>query len=45
VQTNQSLLSKEGAIQVFKSEISGASLPGLVGQLQFEVVPHRLKTE
>ncbi|MEN9780127.1 MAG: hypothetical protein RL014_1275 [Pseudomonadota bacterium] len=38
-------LGEEGAIQVFKPEAGGAMLLGAVGQLQFEVVQHRLKTE
>ncbi len=38
-------LGEEGAIQVFKPEIGGPMLLGAVGQLQFEVVQHRLKTE
>lgn len=37
-------LGEEGAIQVFRPQ-SGALLLGAVGQLQFEVVVHRLKTE
>jgi peptide chain release factor 3 len=38
-------LGEEGAIQVFKPEIGGPMLLGAVGQLQFEVVQHRLKAE
>ncbi|KAA0889602.1 peptide chain release factor 3 [Pusillimonas sp. ANT_WB101] len=39
-------LGEEGAIQVFRPEIAGGTLLlGAVGQLQFEVVAHRLKTE
>ena len=38
-------LGEEGAIQVFKPEMGGAMLLGAVGQLQFEVVQHRLKAE
>jgi peptide chain release factor 3 len=38
-------LGEEGAIQVFKPEMGGNFLLGAVGQLQFEVVQHRLKTE
>ena len=38
-------LGEEGAIQVFKPEVGGPMLLGAVGQLQFEVVQHRLKTE
>jgi len=38
-------LGEEGAIQVFKPEAGGNMLLGAVGQLQFEVAQHRLKTE
>jgi len=38
-------LGEEGAIQVFRPEAGGNMLLGAVGQLQFEVVQHRLKTE
>ncbi len=38
-------LGEEGAIQVFKPDMGGAMLLGAVGQLQFEVVQHRLKAE
>jgi peptide chain release factor 3 len=38
-------LGEEGAIQVFKPEVGGPMLLGAVGQLQFEVVQHRLKAE
>jgi peptide chain release factor 3 len=38
-------LGEEGAIQVFRPEMGGAMLLGAVGQLQFEVVQHRLKAE
>jgi peptide chain release factor 3 len=38
-------LGEEGAIQVFKPETGGNMLLGAIGQLQFEVVQHRLKTE
>ncbi|MDM0032606.1 peptide chain release factor 3 [Variovorax sp. J22P271] len=38
-------LGEEGAIQVFRPEVGGPMLLGAVGQLQFEVVQHRLKTE
>ena len=38
-------LGEEGAIQVFKPDVGGNMLLGAVGQLQFEVVQHRLKTE
>src|SRR4029079_7021664 len=38
-------LGEEGAIQVSRPEVGGAVLLGAVGQLQFEVVQHRLKAE
>ena len=38
-------LGEEGAIQVFKPDMGGNMLLGAVGQLQFEVVQHRLRTE
>ena len=38
-------LGEEGAIQVFRPQMGGAMLLGAVGQLQFEVVQHRLKGE
>ncbi|WP_423457119.1 peptide chain release factor 3 [Ottowia sp. VDI28] len=38
-------LGEEGAIQVFRPEAGGNMLLGAVGQLQFEVVQHRLGTE
>jgi peptide chain release factor 3 len=38
-------LGEEGAIQVFRPEMGGSMLLGAVGQLQFEVVQHRLKAE
>jgi peptide chain release factor 3 len=38
-------LGEEGAIQVFRPEVGGPMLLGAVGQLQFEVVQHRLKAE
>lgn len=38
-------LGEEGAIQVFRPQTGGAMLLGAVGQLQFEVVQHRLKAE
>ena len=38
-------LGEEGAIQVFRPEAGGSMLLGAVGQLQFEVVQHRLKAE
>ena len=38
-------LGEEGAIQVFESLVDNGLLLGAVGQLQFEVVAHRLATE
>lgn len=38
-------LGEEGAIQVFRPHVGGPMLLGAVGQLQFEVVQHRLRTE
>ena len=38
-------LGEEGAIQVFRPILGTVLLLGAVGQLQFEVVAHRLKTE
>ena len=38
-------LGEEGAIQVFRPTVGGSMLLGAVGQLQFEVVQHRLKAE
>jgi peptide chain release factor 3 len=38
-------LGEEGAIQVFRPATGGDMMLGAVGQLQFEVVQHRLKTE
>jgi peptide chain release factor 3 len=38
-------LGEEGAIQVFRPVAGSLMLLGAVGQLQFEVVAHRLKTE
>ncbi len=38
-------LGEEGAIQVFRPMVGGAMLLGAIGQLQFEVVQHRLKSE
>ena len=38
-------LGEEGAIQVFKPEAGGNMLLGAVGQLQIEVVQHRLNNE
>ncbi|HEU0229118.1 MAG TPA: peptide chain release factor 3 [Burkholderiaceae bacterium] len=46
LRTGLTQLGEEGAIQVFRPEITGgALLLGAVGQLQFEVVAHRLLTE
>jgi peptide chain release factor 3 len=38
-------LGEEGAIQVFRPHADNALLLGAVGQLQFDVVAHRLRTE
>jgi peptide chain release factor 3 len=38
-------LGEEGAIQVFRPHLGGALILGAIGQLQFEVVAHRLKHE
>jgi peptide chain release factor 3 len=38
-------LGEEGAIQVFRPLMGSLTLLGAVGELQFEVVAHRLKTE
>ncbi|MDB5820643.1 MAG: prfC, partial [Rhizobacter sp.] len=38
-------LGEEGAIQVFRPIASSMLLLGAVGQLQFEVVAHRLEFE
>ncbi len=38
-------LGEEGAIQVFRPQLGGSLLLGAVGQLQFEVVLHRLEHE
>ena len=38
-------LGEEGAIQVFDSGLGNSLLLGAVGQLQFEVVAHRLQSE
>ena len=38
-------LGEEGAIQVFRPHVGGNMLLGAIGQLQFEVVQHRLKGE
>src|SRR5690606_22240865 len=45
LRTGLTQLGEEGAIQVFRPAMGGALLLGAVGQLQFEVVAHRLKTE
>jgi peptide chain release factor 3 len=45
LRTGLTQLGEEGAIQVFRPEGGGTMLLGAVGQLQFEVVSHRLKTE
>jgi len=38
-------LGEEGAIQVFRPHVGGLLLLGAIGQLQFEVVAHRLEHE
>ncbi|MEO8299980.1 MAG: peptide chain release factor 3 [Burkholderiales bacterium] len=38
-------LGEEGAIQVFTPAVGGSLMLGAIGQLQFEVVLHRLKSE
>nr|ALP32094.1 putative peptide chain release factor [uncultured Gallionellaceae bacterium] len=38
-------LGEEGAVQVFEPLVDNTPLIGAVGQLQFEVVEHRLKSE
>jgi peptide chain release factor 3 len=38
-------LGEEGAVQVFEPFVESTPLLGAVGQLQFEVVEHRLRTE
>ena len=46
LRTGLTQLGEEGAIQVFRPEATGgALLLGAIGQLQFEVVAQRLKTE
>jgi peptide chain release factor 3 len=45
LQTGLAQLGEEGAIQVFRPDAGGLMLLGAIGQLQFEVVQHRLKAE
>ena len=45
LRTGLTQLGEEGAIQVFWPHLGGSLLLGAIGQLQFEVVAHRLKTE
>ena len=45
LRTGLAQLGEEGAIQVFRPMLGGTLLLGAVGQLQFEVVAHRLKHE
>ena len=45
LRTGLAQLGEEGAIQVFRPMLGGMLLLGAVGQLQFEVVAHRLKHE
>jgi peptide chain release factor 3 len=45
LRTGLAQLGEEGAIQVFRPAAGGALLLGAVGQLQFDVVAHRLRHE
>jgi peptide chain release factor 3 len=45
LRTGLAQLGEEGAIQVFKPVAGGLLLLGAIGQLQFEVVAHRLQHE
>ncbi len=45
LQAGLAQLGEEGAIQVFKPAVGTLMLLGAIGQLQFEVVQHRLSTE
>jgi peptide chain release factor 3 len=45
LRTGLAQLGEEGAIQVFRPRLGGSLLLGAVGQLQVEVVAHRLKYE
>ncbi|HYH42992.1 MAG TPA: peptide chain release factor 3 [Burkholderiales bacterium] len=45
LRTGLAQLGEEGAIQVFRPHLGGSLLLGAVGQLQLEVVAHRLKFE
>ena len=45
LRTGLTQLGEEGAIQVFRPHLGGALILGAIGQLQFEVVAHRLKHE
>jgi peptide chain release factor 3 len=45
LQAGLAQLGEEGAIQVFRPQAGGSMLLGAVGQLQFDVVQHRLKSE
>ena len=45
LRTGLTQLGEEGAIQVFRPHLGGSLLLGAIGQLQFEVVAHRLKTK
>jgi peptide chain release factor 3 len=45
LRTGLAQLGEEGAIQVFRPHLGGSLLLGAVGQLQIEVVAHRLKHE
>ena len=45
LRTGLAQLGEEGAIQVFRPHLGGSLLLGAVGQLQLEVVAHRLRYE
>ncbi len=45
LRTGLTQLGEEGAIQVFRPHVGSTLLLGAIGQLQFDVVVHRLRTE
>ena len=45
LRTGLTQLGEEGAIQVFRPHLGGSLLLGAIGQLQFEVVAHQLRSE
>ncbi len=45
LRTGLTQLGEEGAIQVFRPHLGSSLLLGAIGQLQFDVVAHRLQTE